>query len=295
MTSQSLPIVFLPAITMPHRCGSLLAAIAASFVMLTAMPAKAPAQNTETVVARVNGLEIRESDLALAEEEVGGSLPPQTTPEQKRTYLVAYLADMILVAKEAETRKISQDIEFSKRLAFARNKVLMEMLLHTEAKSAVNESAMRKVYDEATKQMADQQEVRARHILVESEAEAKAILADLKKGGDFAEIAKTKSKDPSAVAEGGDLGYFTKEQMVPEFSEVAFKLDKGVLSEPVKSQFGWHIIKVEDKRTKPVPEYDKVKDQIQSFVMRKAQSDLVTKLRAEGKIERLDTPAEQKK
>jgi peptidyl-prolyl cis-trans isomerase C len=171
----------------------------------------------------------------------------------------------------------------------------MESLLQSEAKGAVNDAAMHHVYDEAVKQMGEQQEVRARHILVENEADAKAILVELKKGGDFAELAKTKSKDPSAAAEGGDLGYFTKDQMVPEFAEVAFKLDKGQLSDPVKSQFGWHIIRVEDKRTKAVPQFDQVKDQIETFVMRKAQADLVGKLRAEGKIERLDKPAEASK
>ena len=117
---------------------------------------------------------------------------------------------------------------------------------------------MHKVYDDAVKQMGSEQEVHARHILVATEDEAKAIEAELKKGADFATLAKEKSKDPGA-AEGGDLGYFTKDQMVPEFAEVAFKLDKGQISDPVKTQFGWHIIKVEDKRTKPTPTFDEVK------------------------------------
>src|SRR5258705_2132051 len=110
--------------------------------------------------------------------------------------------------------------------------------------------------------MGNEQEVPARHILVPTEDEAKAILAEVKKGTDFAELAKQKSKDPGAAAEGGDLGYFGKSQMVPEFAEAAFKMKKGEVSDPVKSQFGWHIIKVEDKRTKPVPAFENVKDQI---------------------------------
>ena len=130
--------------------------------------------------------------------------------------------------------------------------------------------------------------VRARHILVPTETEAKTILAEVKKGTDFAELAKQKSKDPGAAAEGGDLGYFSKEQMVPEFSEAAFKLEKGQVSEPVKSQFGWHIIKVEDKRSKPVPEFEKVKDQVETYVMRKSQGEFIAKLRESAKIERLD-------
>jgi peptidyl-prolyl cis-trans isomerase C len=136
--------------------------------------------------------------------------------------------------------------------------------------------------------------VRARHILVATEAEAKTILADLKKGGNFETIAKEKSKDPGAAAQGGDLGYFTKDQMVPEFAEVAFKLQKGELSDPVKTQFGWHIIKVEDKRSKSPPPFEQVKDQVETFVQRKAQADYVSKLREGAKVERLDQPAAKK-
>jgi peptidyl-prolyl cis-trans isomerase C len=147
---------------------------------------------------------------------------------------------------------------------------------------------MKKVYDEAVKQSADEQEVRARHILVPTEDEAKAVIVELKKGTDFAELAKQKSKDPGAAAEGGDLGYFTKEQMVPAFSEVAFKLNKGDVSEPVKSQFGWHVIKVEDKRSKPVPPFEQVKTQVESFVVQRAQAAYIAKLREGGKVERVE-------
>ena len=104
----------------------------------------------------------------------------------------------------------------------------------------------------------------------------------------FERIAKEKSKDPGSGAQGGDLGYFTKDQMVPEFAEMAFKLPKGTISDPVKSQFGWHVIKVEDKRSKAPPEFDKVKDQVETYVMRKAQADYVSKLRESAKVERLD-------
>ena len=119
--------------------------------------------------------------------------------------------------------------------------------------------------------MKNEEEVHARHILVPTEDEAKAILAQLKGGADFATLAKEKSKDPGA-ADGGDLGYFTKEQMVPEFAEVAFKLDKGQLSDPVKTQFGWHIIKVEDKRIKPTPTFEQVKAQIENYIAHRAQA-----------------------
>ncbi|HZP79959.1 MAG TPA: peptidylprolyl isomerase [Pseudolabrys sp.] len=243
----------------------------------------------DPVIAKVNGADIHQSDLALAEEEAAGQLP-QMAPDARRDYLVTFMADMMLVAKDAESKKIADTPDFKRRLAFARNKILMETVLAQEGKAAVTDAAMHKVYDDAVKQMGQEQEVHARHILVPTEDEAKAVLADLKKGVDFAEEAKQKSKDPGA-SDGGDLGYFTKEQMVPEFSEVAFKLDKGQISDPVKTQFGWHIIKVEDKRTKPVPAFDQVKPQIETYVVRKAQAELVTKLRDSAKIERLDQPA----
>src|SRR5437868_12735040 len=149
---------------------------------------------------------------------------------------------------------------------------------------------MKKVYEEAAKQITGEQEVHARHILVETEDEAKAIAEELKKGSDFAELAKKKSKDPGA-SDGGDLGFFTKDQMVPEFSTVAFALEPGKISDPVKSQFGWHIIKVEEKRNRKAPDFEQVKGQIETYVTRKAQAEYVAKLREAAKVERMDQPA----
>lgn len=253
-------------------------------------PAAAPkAEDADAVIARVNGVEIRQSDLTNAEDEIGGNMP-QMAPEQKRDYLIAYLGDVILLSQAAQQQKIGDRDSVKHRIEFERNKVLMETLLQDVGQSAMTDEAMHKVYDEAVKQMANEQEVHARHILVATEDEAKAIEAELKKGADFATLAKQKSKDPGA-AEGGDLGYFTKDQMVPEFAEVAFKLDKGQISDPVKTQFGWHIIKVEDKRIKPTPTFDQVKGQIENYVAHRAQAELVQKLRSAANIERLDRPA----
>jgi len=263
--------------------------IASLSVMLLAWSLGSARSQDDPVIAKVDGIEIHQSDLDLADEDVGQNAQQKMlTGDAKRDFLVTYVADVILAAKAAEAKRIGDQPEFKRRLAFIRRKLLMETLLQAEGKAALTDQAMRKVYDDASKQMADQQEVRARHILVPTEAEAKAILVEIKKGTDFAELAKQKSKDPGAAAKGGDLGYFTKEQMVPEFAEVAFKLGKGQVSEPVKTQFGWHIIQVEDKRNKPMPEFDKVKGQIEVFVERKAQAEYIAKLRASAKIERLD-------
>jgi peptidyl-prolyl cis-trans isomerase C len=256
--------------------------------LLCAPAAAVQAQDADAVVARVNGTDIHQSDLAFAEEEIGNNMP-QMAPEQKRDYLITYLGDVILLSQAAQQQKLDQNPDVQRRLTFDHNRVLMEALLQKAGEAAATDDAMHQVYQEAVKQMGNEEEVHARHILVPTEDEAKAIETELKNGADFATLAKEKSKDPGA-ADGGDLGYFTKDQMVPEFSEVAFKLDKGQVSDPVHTQFGWHIIKVEDKRIKPTPTFDQVKGQLTNYVAHRAQAQLVDSLRKDAKIERLDTP-----
>ena len=274
--------------------------IAAGLVLvLTGGPARA--DDVDPVLAKVNGTEIHQSDLTVAEEEAG-QLPPMS-PNAKKDYLVQFVTDMILMSQAAEAKKMGDTLEFKRKLAFNREKLLMEQLLQKAAKEALTDKAMHDVYDEAAKQMGQEQEVHARHILIraaagddkaskEAEDKIKAIIVRLKKGEDFAKVASEATEDPSGKANGGDLGYFSKEQMVPEFSDTAFKLDKGQISEPVKTQFGWHVIKVEDKRVKPVPPFDEVKPQIENYVQRKAQAELVTSLRASAKIEKMYKPDE---
>ena len=264
---------------------------AAASVLAIALFASLPlrAEDANPVLVKVNGAEIRQSDVALAEEELGPSLA-QMDPATKKENVLAFLIDMKIVAKAAEDKKIEDRPDFKSRLAFARNRLLMDNLLAVEGKAATTNEAMKKVYDEAAKQIEGEQEVHARHILVETEDEAKAIEAELKKGADFAELAKKKSKDPGA-ADGGDLGFFTKDQMVPEFSTVAFALEPGKISDPVKSQFGWHVIKVEEKRNRQAPDFAQVRPQIETYVTRKAQAEYVSKLREAAKVERMDQAA----
>jgi peptidyl-prolyl cis-trans isomerase C len=274
----------------PIRAG----VIAAALMMLAGGPATA--QDKDPVVAKVNGTEIHQSDLAVAEEEAG-QLPPMS-PDAKKDYLVQFISDMILVSKAAEAKKMGDTPEFKRKIAFTREKLLMEQLLTDTGKSALTDDAMHKVYDEAVKQMGQEQEVHARHILIraaagddkaskDAEDKIKAVIVRLKSGEDFEKVAKEVTEDPSGKANGGDLGYFSKEQMVPEFSDTAFKLDKGQISVPVKTQFGWHVIKVENKRLKPMPKFEEVKPQIEQYVTRKAQAELVTSLRASAKIEKM--------
>ncbi len=305
MASPTRPPASVPAtLASRHRHTVLAVGIAALVAASGFAFAQTPA--TDPVIAKVNGVEIRQSDLAIAEEDIGRDMP-QNDEAGKRDYLVNYLTDLILIAKAAEAKKIPDTAEFKQRLAFARNKALMEAVLGEESKAAVTEPALRKIYEDATKNMGGQPEVHARHILFRvndpndqaaskaAEDKVKNTIARIKKGEDFATLAKALTEDPSGKQDGGDLGYFTREQMVPEFSEVAFKLEKGQVSDPVKTQFGWHVLKVEDKRMREPPPFDKVRGEIEQFATRKAQVDLVGKLRADAKIERLDKLAAEPK
>src|SRR3979411_682803 len=276
--------------TKPGLRGLACAAVTGCLALALLAGSPVSAEEANPVLAKVNGAEIRQSDVALAEEELGPSLA-QMDPATKKDNVLAFLIDMKIVAKAAEDKKVENNEDFKKRLAFTRNRLLMDSLLATEGKAATTDDAMKKVYEDASKQITGEQEVHARHILVETEGDAKAIAEELKKGADFAELAKKKSKDPGA-SDGGDLGFFTKDQMVPEFSTVAFALEPGKISDPVKSQFGWHIIQVEEKRARKAPDFEQVKAQIETYVTRKAQADYVAKLREAAKIERMDKPAE---
>ncbi|WP_341988271.1 peptidylprolyl isomerase [Azorhizobium sp. AG788] len=253
-------------------------------------PAAAPASGAaaDPVLETVNGTPIKASELALAEEDIGAGLP-QVQGEARKEYILSFLTDMTLLAQAATAQKLDQTPEFTSKMNYLRTKALMETLMSAEAKKAVTDAAKRKTYEEFVAQSKPETEVHARHILVDSEAKAKEIAAKAKAGADFAKLAKENSKD--SAEDGGDLGYFTKDQMVPEFADAAFKLDKGQVSDPVKTQFGWHVIKVEDKRQKPVPSFEQVSDQIDQFLIRKSQSDLVTKLRADAKVEKVAAPA----
>ena len=256
---------------------------------LVAPTAASRGQDSDPLVARVNGVDVHQSDLAVAEDEIGSNMPA-LAPDKKREYLITYLADVIVLAQAAERQNLADNPDVKRQLAFERNKVLMEALLQKTGQAAQTDAALHKVYDDAVKKMPSEEEVHARHILVATEQEADAIEAELKKGADFATLAKAKSKDPGA-ANGGDLGWFTKDQMIPEFADAAFKLGKGQISDPVHTKFGWHIIQVLDKRMKPTPTFDQVKPQLENFVAHQAQEELVDNLRKAAKIERLDQPA----
>ena len=203
------------------------------------------------VLAKVDGQPITDEDVADALVDIGPGLPQKLEGAARQKYVLDYLVDLKLAAKKAEADKLTASPEFERKLAYYREKLAMEQLLGSVGKAATTEEAERKAYDDAAKAEPPQQEIHARHILLPTEDEAKKALARVKGGEDFAKVATELSKDPSG--NGGDLGWFTKDRMVPEFSDAAFKLKEGEISEPVKTQFGWHIIKIEGVRTKSFP------------------------------------------
>ncbi|MBX9932010.1 MAG: peptidylprolyl isomerase [Methylobacterium sp.] len=266
---------------------SLPAATLAQTPSAPAAPTPAASASPDTVVAKVNGAPITAGDLAVAGDDPALSLPG-VDDEQKKNLLVDYMVDLKVGAQAAAAAKVGESPDFQRKLAYFKDKLLLDEYLEREAKKAATPEAAKALYDQTVKAMKPEEEVHARHILVEDEATAKAVAARIKGGEDFAKVAAEVSKDPGSKTEGGDLGWFTKERMVARFAEAAFKMNGGQISDPVKTQFGWHVIKVEEKRVKPVPTFVEMKDQVDQYITRKAQQDVILKLRESAKVERMD-------
>jgi peptidyl-prolyl cis-trans isomerase C len=198
------------------------------------------------------------------------------------------MVDGKLIASAGRAAKVADEAEVKRKVADYEDRMVQETYLNRAVKAKLTDEALRKRYETFIADNPPQEEVRARHILVATEAAAKDIIADLRKGGDFAAIAKSKSTDGSAK-EGGDLGFFTREEMVPEFSEVAFALKAGETSkEPVKTQFGFHVIKVEQRRKSAPPSFEDTKEQLTSELSQELIAEVVDNLRVKAKIERFD-------
>lgn len=233
----------------------------------------------------VNGVPLTERDVEVAQSELGEALEQIPEP-QRRQQLVDYLVTVRVLAAQARSENLADGPDFAARQQYLIDKSLMEAFLRREVAKAVTPEAIEAFYKERIASVPPEIEVHARHILVKTEDEAKAIIAELKAGKDFAALAKEKSEDPGSKDEGGDLGFFTRDRMVPEFAAAAFALEPGKFTEtPVKSQFGWHVIRVEEKRPQAVPTLAEVSEQIKSFLARQAQGAAIQRVRAAAKIE----------
>lgn len=259
---------------------------------VTMLPAGLPALAQEDgVVATLNGEPITEADIAMAEADLDpqfGRLPEA----QRRAAALSAVIDVRLFAAEAEKQSIDQSEDFQQRMEFLRERALHSAYIDQNVVQGITEEDLRARYEEEIAKIEPKEEVRARHILVETEEEAAEIIKQLDEGADFATIAGEKSTD-GAAAQGGDLGYFTRGRMVPEFEEAAFALEPGTYSkEPVKTAFGWHVIKVEDKRMQEPPAFEQVENQIRSMLIRDRYLETVASLRGGAE---LDIPNEELK
>jgi len=248
----------------------------------------APATIKDPVVAIVNGQQIRLSELEIAQQ----SLPQQYRSMPLQAVFPALLERIIdskLVVQEGKKTKTNEDPAFKKRMAFVEEQVLQDFWIQREISRLVTLEKIQQKYQERLKSMPPEEEVHARHILVATEDEAKAIIAELKKGTPFDKIAKEKSTDKASGAEGGDLGWFKKSDMVKEFADAAFALKKDQTSEtPTKTQFGYHVIKIDDRRTAPPPALEELSDQIREELAREAVTAQLDKIRAGSKIEKFN-------
>ncbi|MBK3733651.1 peptidyl-prolyl cis-trans isomerase C [Azospirillum brasilense] len=281
--------VFRAALLSMAACGLALAAHAQTPAPAApAAPAASAAPATadaDPVVARVNGEAVHRSDV----QRMVAQLPPQVQQmplEMIYPAVIEQLVNSKLVAEAGYKANLAGTPEVKDEIKRAEERAVQRAYIQKEVQSRITPAKLDEAYQAFLKQNPAQEEVKASHILVEKEDEAKAIIAQLKKGGDFAKLAKEKSKDPVAAEQGGDLGYFTKDTMVEPFADAAFAMKKGEVSkEPVKTQFGWHIIKVEDKRTQPQPSLDEVKPQLEQQLSKDIVTNVVDDLRKVAKVE----------
>ena len=254
---------------------------------LMAFAAPAALAQGETVVATVNGEPVTETDLSIAMTDLNEQFA-QLPDDQRRAAALSAIIEIRLLAAEAEKAGLADGDEFARRMTLLRQRALHSAVIDKEVAAGVTDEAVRARYDKQVAETPPTNEIRARHIIVETKEEAEAIIKELDAGGDFEAIAKEKSKD-GAAAQGGDLGYFTEGRMVPEFEKAAFAMNVGDHSkEPVQTQFGWHVIKVEDKRVQQPPAFEQVAEQFRTLLLRENYFAKVTELREAAAVEIAD-------
>jgi peptidyl-prolyl cis-trans isomerase C len=242
----------------------------------------------DKLIATINGKTISEADLALAESDLDQQFA-RLPAEQRRAAALSAIIEIQLLAADAEAKGLDKNPEFQRRMAFLNQRALHASLIDSEVAGKITDEEIRARYDKEIAATAPANEVKARHILVKTKEEAQEVIKRLEAGEKFEDIAKEKSTDTGSGANGGDLGYFAPGQMVPEFEKAAFALELGAYTkEPVQSQFGWHVIKVEDKRAQQPPAFDQVKEQFRSLILREKYMALVKSLRDAAKVDIAD-------
>jgi peptidyl-prolyl cis-trans isomerase C len=240
------------------------------------------------VVAKVDGKEITRVDVFRYIKLMPANIQ-QLPAETVYPLALDQVINTRLVQNKAESAGLENDPEVKEQLDLAKQQLIRSVYVQRAVDKQISEGDMKKAYNEYVGKIPAVKEIKASHILVETEDKAKEIIAKLKDGGNFAALAKENSGDPGNKDKGGELGWFSAQDMVPEFSEAAFKLGKGKISEtPVKTQFGWHVVKVEDSRDRPKPSYDELKPMIQVELRRQKLEGMLDNWKSAAKIEKYD-------
>ncbi len=258
-----------------------------------AAPAAAPAaeaRDPDAAVAKVGDATIRERDLTLAHDAFAGELA-NVPAGQQRSVLIDAVVSLELLAQAARDAGMAEGPQFEAELAFLKLQALRNAYVEKSIVNGLTDAELQEGYQKlVVSQHKPEEQVHARHILVDSKEEAEKIIEELKGGASFEELAK-KSKDPSGQ-NGGDLGFFGKGQMVPEFEKAAFALEPGTFTqEPVQSQFGWHVIKVEEKRMSEPPSFSEIEGQLRTYLLRQKFETVLASLREKYPVEIIDQPA----
>lgn len=262
-----------------------LTAAGALAMALVAMPVQAQApEGADQVVATVNGMDITLGEVMRTVAE----LPPQISQQYPQDVLIQLIAEQVALSKimvvRAEEEGIDEDEAFQERIDRVRADLLSDYWLEQEVESRITDADMEAAYEAYLAENPPRDEVSARHILVEDEATARDMIAELEAGADFAALAQEHSTGPSGP-QGGDLGYFTRGQMVEPFGDAAFALEPGeYTTEPVETQFGWHVILVEDRRTVEPPAMEEVAAELRASLGRPLVTEILDELRAEAEI-----------
>ncbi|MEB3702946.1 Putative parvulin-type peptidyl-prolyl cis-trans isomerase precursor [Candidatus Bealeia paramacronuclearis] len=260
-------------------------ALIAGFVLGAPLNAADPA--SDTIVAKVDGKDITYSQV-MAEKDKLPKKAQELPAETLFPVLQNQVVDVKLIEKAAAGSGLANDPKVKEAVQKMTQQLIDQAYLAKQIEGAVTDAAIKAKYDEIVKNFPKEKEIKVRHILVKDEATAKQIVKALKGGSDFAKLAKEKSTDGTAK-DGGELGYITKDAVVKEFSDVAFALEVGAYNEtPVKTDFGWHVIKVEDKRDAKAPTFEEAKEELKALMAEEAILKLLKDLRATAKIELFD-------
>lgn len=261
-----------------------------------AAPGAAPGTG-DPPIARVDGQLVARSDVeSLAIELLPAEMRPAGAadllgalpPELREQIIQRAIAERALLS-EARRRDLQSDPVVRARVRRAEEQELVQALLAREAVAGVSDAMIRERFEAESAKRQGEPEVRASHILVRTEADARAVLVELNRGADFAEVAKKRSTDPSAAQNGGDLGFFKRADMVKEFADAAFVLNPGqTTNAPVRTGFGFHVIRVEEKRNAGAPSFEQARDTIRQMLLQEQAEVVAQRVQAAAKVERLD-------